>query len=65
LPVTLRTAVLRRADQLAEEVVNGLLIWPMLVAVLVAVPACVSGMMLARRQLPGDPRNGQRARLGD
>jgi hypothetical protein len=45
--------------------VNGLLIWPMLVAVLVAVAACVSAAMLARRRLPGDPRNGQRARLGD
>ncbi len=44
---------------------NGLLVWPMLVGLLVALAACASAMMLARRQLPDDPRNGERAGLGD
>jgi hypothetical protein len=45
--------------------VNGLLVWPMVVGALVALAACVRAVMLARRQLPGDPRNGEHARLDD
>jgi len=45
--------------------VNGLLVWPMLVGVAVALAACTVAMMLARSQLAGDPRNGERARISD
>ncbi|MGO8957259.1 MAG: hypothetical protein ACLQFR_07815 [Streptosporangiaceae bacterium] len=44
---------------------NGLLVWPMLVGFLVALAACIGAMMMARRHLTGDPRDGKRAAIGD
>ena len=44
---------------------NGLLVWPMLTGLVVALAACLAALRLAKRQLPSDPRNGERVRLGD
>ncbi len=44
---------------------NGLLVWPMLTGLVVALAACLAALGLAKRQLSGDPRNGERVRLGD
>jgi hypothetical protein len=45
--------------------VNGLLVWPMLTGLVVALAACLAALGLARRQLPGDSQNAQHVRRGD
>jgi hypothetical protein len=45
--------------------VNGLLGWPMLIGLVVALATCLAALGLAKRQLPGNPQNGERVRLGD
>lgn len=44
---------------------NGLLVWPMVAGLVVALAACGSAATTARRQLTDDPRNGEQVRLGD